>query len=201
MGRIDWNVSDRHKLFLSGRYNDRVENRGNRFSNIATGNNLLRQNWGVTLDDVYTLTPTMFLNTRLNWTRFTEGGIRQSDGFDWTTLGLPASLARSSTKFVLPRIDADTFTDFGDSGGDRTPFDSYQIFMAATKIAGQHTLKFGTDLRTQRESSNSFSAIRQACTGSNRTGHEGHWTTQPACRWARTLPVSCSACRPPEASM
>jgi hypothetical protein len=156
MGRIDWNVSDRHKLFLSGRYNDRVENRGNRFSNIATGNNLLRQNWGVTLDDVYTLTPTMFLNTRLNWTRFTEGGIRQSDGFDWTTLGLPASLARSSSKFVLPRIDADTFTDFGDSGGDRTPFDSYQIFMAATKIAGQHTLKFGTDLRTQRESSNSF---------------------------------------------
>ncbi|MBK7928449.1 MAG: TonB-dependent receptor [Bryobacterales bacterium] len=156
MGRIDWNVSDSHKLFLSGRYNDRIENRGNRFSNIATGNNLLRQNWGVTLDDVYTLTPTMFLNTRLNWTRFTEGGIRNSDGFDWTTLGLPSSLATNSAKFVLPRIDFSNAQDFGDSGGDRTPFDSYQIFMAATKILGQHTLKFGTDLRTQRESSNSF---------------------------------------------
>lgn len=156
MGRIDWNVSDRHKLFLSGRYNDRVENRGNRFSNIATGNNLLRQNWGVTLDDVYTVAPTFFVNTRLNWTRFTEGNIRNSDNFDWTSLGLPAALARSSSKFVLPRIDADSFTDFGDSGGDRTPFDSYQIFLAATKMAGQHTLKFGTDLRTQRESSNGF---------------------------------------------
>lgn len=156
MGRIDWNVSDRHKLFLSGRYNDRIENRGNRFGNIATGNNLLRQNWGVTLDDVYTLTPTFFLNTRLNWTRFVEGGIRQSDGFDWTTLGLPSSLAANSAKFVLPRIDFSNAQDFGDSGGDRTPFDSYQIFMAATKILGQHTLKFGTDLRTQRESSNSF---------------------------------------------
>jgi hypothetical protein len=105
---------------------------------------------------VYTLTPTFFLNTRLNWTRFTEGNIRQSDDFNWTTLGLPASLAASSSKMVLPRIDADTFTDFGDSGGDRTPFDSYQIFIAATKLVGQHTLKFGTDLRTQRESSNSF---------------------------------------------
>ncbi|MBN8731454.1 MAG: TonB-dependent receptor [Acidobacteria bacterium] len=156
MGRIDWNVSDSHKLFLSGRYNDRVENRGNRFDNIATGNNLLRQNWGVTLDDVYTLTPTFFLNTRLNWTRFTEGGIRQSDEFNWTTLGLPSSLAASTTKFVLPRIDFSNGTDFGDSGGDRTPFDSYQIFMAATKMVGQHTLKFGTDLRAQRESSNSF---------------------------------------------
>ncbi|MBM3797848.1 MAG: TonB-dependent receptor, partial [Acidobacteria bacterium] len=156
MGRIDWNVSDRHKLFLSGRYNDRIENRGNIFSNIATGNNLLRQNWGVTLDDVYTLTPTFFLNTRLNWTRFVEGGIRQSDGFNWTTLGLPSSLAANSAKFVLPRIDFSDARDFGDSGGDSTPFDSYQIFMAATRIVGQHTMKFGTDLRTQRESSNSF---------------------------------------------
>ncbi len=156
MGRIDWNVSDAHKLFLSGRYNDRVENRGNRFSNIATGNNLLRQNWGVTLDDVYTLSPTLFLNTRLNWTRFVEGSIRPSDGFDFTSLGLPQALRSASTKLVLPRIDFANFQDFGDSGGDRTPFDSYQIFMAATKLVGKHTLKFGTDLRTQRESSNSF---------------------------------------------
>ncbi|MFN0104595.1 MAG: carboxypeptidase regulatory-like domain-containing protein [Bryobacteraceae bacterium] len=156
MGRIDVNVSDRHKFFLSGRYNDRVENRGNRFDNIATGNNLLRTNWGVTFDDVYTLSPTLFLNTRLNWTRFVEAGIRPHDGFDFTTLGLPASLKASSAKLVLPRIDFGNITDFGDSGGDRTPFDNYQIFMAATKILNRHTLKFGTDLRAQRESSNSF---------------------------------------------
>ncbi|MEP7361819.1 MAG: carboxypeptidase regulatory-like domain-containing protein [Acidobacteriota bacterium] len=156
MGRIDYNVSDRHKLFLSGRYNDRVENRGNIFQNIATGNDLLRQNWGVTLDDVYTLTPTFFVNTRLNWTRFVEANIRQSDDFDYTTLGFPASLKAKSSKLVLPRLDFNSITDIGNSGGDRTPFDSYQIFLAATKLVGQHTLKFGTDLRTQRESSNSY---------------------------------------------
>ncbi len=156
MGRLDFNLSDKNKLFLSGRYNDRIENRGNRFDNIATGNNLLRQNWGVTMDDVYTLSPSFFLNTRLNWTRFTEGNIRMSDGFNFTSLGLPASLAASSSKLVLPRIDFGNITDFGDSGGDNTPFDSYQIFMAATKMAGKHTLKFGTDLRAQRESSNSY---------------------------------------------
>jgi hypothetical protein len=156
MGRLDWNLSDRHKLFLSARTNDRVENRGNRFSNIATGNFLSRVNWGVTLDDVYTVTPTFFVNTRANWTRFVEGSTRPHDGFDATTLGLPASLAASSTRLVLPRIDFSNLTDFGDSGGDRTPFDSYQIFFAATKIAGRHSLKFGTDLRAQRESSNGF---------------------------------------------
>ena len=156
MGRIDVNVSDRHKFFLSGRYNDRVENRGNRFDNIATGNNLFRTNWGVTLDDVYTLSPSLFLNTRLNWTRFVEANIRPHDGFDYTTLGLPASLKAASAKLVLPRIDFGNITDFGDSGGDSTPYDNYQIFMAATKILNRHTLKFGTDLRAQRESSNSF---------------------------------------------
>jgi len=156
MGRLDWNVSDRHKLFLSTRTNNRVENRGNRFSNIATGNFLSRENWGVTFDDVYTITPTFFVNTRGNWTRFVEGNTRPHDGFDFTTLGLPASLRAASTKLVLPRIDFSNATDFGDSGGDRTPFDNYQIFLAATKVSGRHTLKFGTDLRTQRESSNSF---------------------------------------------
>lgn len=156
LGRMDWNVSDRHKLFLSARTNDRVENRGNRFSNIATGNFLSRINWGVTLDDVYTVSPSFFLNTRVNWTRFVEGSTRPHDGFDFTTLGLPASLKAASTKLVMPLVNFADFTDIGNSGGDRTPFDSYQIFLAATKLMGRHTLKFGADLRSLRESSNGF---------------------------------------------
>ncbi|HEU0124270.1 MAG TPA: carboxypeptidase regulatory-like domain-containing protein [Bryobacteraceae bacterium] len=173
MGRIDVNASDRHKFFLSGRYNDRVENRGNRFSNIATGNNLLRSNWGVTFDDVYTVSPSLFLNTRLNWSRFVEANIRPYDGFDFTTLGLPASLRAASTKVLLPRIDMGNITDLADSGGDRTPFDSYQIFLAATKIVNRHTIKFGTDLRTQRESSNSYG------NSSGLYGFNNTWTRGP----------------------
>ena len=46
LGRIDYNVSDVHKLFFSMRHNDRLENRGNLFNNIATGNFLARTNWG-----------------------------------------------------------------------------------------------------------------------------------------------------------
>lgn len=156
MGRFDYNISDRHKLFLSARNNDRLENRGNRFSNIATGNFLSRINWGTTLDDVYTISPTWFVNTRLNWTRFDEGSRRPHDGFDMTSLGLPASLAQASTRLVLPRVDFANFTPIGDSGGNATPYDSYQVFLAFTKVAGRHNLKFGTDLRTQRESSTSY---------------------------------------------
>lgn len=156
MGRFDWNVSDKHKLFFNMRQNDRVENRGNVTQNIITGNNLSRVNYGATLDDVYTLGPTFLMNNRFSWNRFVEGNVRQSDGFDFTTLGLPASLRASSNKLVFPRIDFGQASDFGDSGGDSTPFDTFQFFNSFTKISGKQTLKFGVDLRQLRESSNSF---------------------------------------------
>jgi hypothetical protein len=158
IGRFDWNISDRHKLFFNMRQNDRVENRGNRYGNIVTGNNLSRVNWGALLDDVYTITPTFLMNTRFNWNRFVEGNVRESDGFNFTTLGFPQYMAASSTRNVFPRIDFpdNMFSDFGDNGGDSTPFDTYQFFQTFTKIAGNHSLKFGADLRKQIESSNGF---------------------------------------------
>lgn len=158
VGRIDYNFSDRHKMFFNMRQNDRVENRGNRYNNVVSGNFLSRVNWGMLFDDVYTATPTLLFNTRVNWNRFVEGNIRPSDGFDFTTLGLPSALKGSSTKNVFPRIDFpdNSYNDFGDSGGDSTPFDTYQIFESITKIASKHTLKFGADIRKQIESSNSF---------------------------------------------
>ena len=57
-GRLDYNISDRHKFFYSFRHNYRVEDRNNHYHNIATGNLLNRINWGSTVDDVYTFSPT-----------------------------------------------------------------------------------------------------------------------------------------------
>jgi hypothetical protein len=175
MGRLDYNVSDRHKFFFNMRQNDRVENRGNRFDNIVTGNFLSRVNYGATFDDVYTITPTFLLNTRAGWTRFTEGNIRPHDGFDFTSLGFSQALAQSSARRVFPRIEMQQGgTNIGDSGGDSTPFDTFQLFVAATKITGSHSLKFGTDMREQRESSNSFG------NSSGRYEFNANWTRGPA---------------------
>ncbi|MBI1789075.1 MAG: TonB-dependent receptor [Acidobacteria bacterium] len=156
LGRIDFVASERHKFFYNFRHNERLENRGNVFFNLATGNFLKRINWGSMFDDVYTFNLTTVLNVRLNWTRFTEGSTRPSDGYTFTGLGFPASVAAASPKQVLPRIDLDRFTDVGDSGGDNTPFDIFQIFVNLTKIRGKHSLKIGTDLRLHRESSISY---------------------------------------------
>ncbi|MGH9675132.1 MAG: carboxypeptidase regulatory-like domain-containing protein, partial [Bryobacteraceae bacterium] len=156
IGRLDFNLSEKHKFFYNFRHNYRLENRGNRFFNIGTGNFLKRVNWGTMFDDVYTFNPTTLLNTRLNWTRFTEGSTRPSNGFDMTSLGFPQSLAAASTRAVLPRVEPGAINALGDSGGDDTPFDIFQIFATLTKIRGKHSLKFGADLRLQRESSNGF---------------------------------------------
>lgn len=156
IGRLDFNISDRNKLFWNFRHNDRIENRGNRFFNIATGNFLSRVNQGTMVDDVHTFNPTTVMNLRLNWTRFIEGDTRPSDGFDATQLGLPAYVTAASTKRVLPVADIGGFNQLGDSGGDLTPFDIFQIFGDVVKVVGKHSLKIGADIRELRESSTSY---------------------------------------------
>jgi hypothetical protein len=156
LGRLDYNVSDRHKFFYSFRHNYRVEDRNNHYHNIATGNLLNRINWGNTFDDVFTISPTLVSNFRLNWTRFTEANDKPSAGFDITKVGFPSYIAANSQRAVMPLIDLDQYSDWGDNGGDRTPFDSFQIFGTLTKVRGNHTLKFGGDIREYRESSASY---------------------------------------------
>ncbi len=156
IGRADYNVNARNHFFVNARYNDRIEDRGNRFFNIATGGFLSRVNWGAQFDDVHTFSPTMVLNTRFGWTRFIEGNTRSSDGFDFTSLGFPASLRAASPKNLLPRFDLDNFTDIGDSGGGINPFDTYQLFSSVTKSLNRHTLKFGADIRRLNDSAIDF---------------------------------------------
>ena len=156
LGRLDYNISERHKFFYSFRHNYRVEDRNNHYHNIATGNLLNRINWGSTLDDVYTLSPTAVMNVRLNWTRFTEANDKPSAGYDFTKLGFPSYIAAASQKLVMPIVDLNQFSDGGDNGGDRTPFDLFQIFGSVTKVHARHTLKFGGDVRESRESSSSY---------------------------------------------
>jgi len=157
LGRMDFNISDRHKVFFNARHNQRIGQGGNGFNKSLTDNptatNALRRiNWGYMVDDVYTITPTFLMNTRLNWTRFQEPRVNFSEGFDSTSLGFPAALSAAAPFRVLPRITFARFTGVGDSGPRSFPFDSFQIFETLTKITGKHSLKFGADLRQLRES-------------------------------------------------
>src|SRR5262249_40128547 len=54
------------------------------------------------------------------------------------------------------------FQQVGDTGGDETRHEIFQIFSSLSKIVGKHSLKFGTDLRLHQESAgdNGYSAGR-----------------------------------------
>jgi hypothetical protein len=157
IGRLDVNLSDRHKFFFNARNNLRVGSGGNGFGksvydNPTAGNYLQRLNWGTTFDDVYTISPTFLMNSRANWTRFVEPLTNFSLGYDSTALGLPSYLTTNAPRKVLPRISFSAFTALGDTGGTELPLDIFQIFESFTKIQGKHTLKFGADVRQYRES-------------------------------------------------
>jgi hypothetical protein len=157
IGRLDVNLSDRHKFFFGARNNLRVGSGGNAFGksvydNPTSGNYLQRLNWGLTFDDVYTLSPSFLMNSRLNWTRFVEPQTNFSLGYDSTSLGLPSYLSTNAPRKILPRVSFSAFTALGADGGIERPLDIFQIFESFTKMQGRHALKFGADLRQYRES-------------------------------------------------
>ncbi len=155
-GRLDYNISDRHKIFGTAHVNDRTENRGNLFFNIGTGNFLTRANRGANVDDVFAFNPTTLLNTRVSWNRFVESSAKPSSGYDFTKLGFPSNLIAASRQLVLPVASIGWFQQLGTDGGNVTPFDIFQIFSSLNKNKGSHNLKFGVDARLYRESNVGF---------------------------------------------
>jgi hypothetical protein len=154
IGRLDFNLSDRHKLFVSGRHNNYDGSGENLLghplsttSSLAGGN---RTNFGAMVDDVYTFSPTMVMDTRLNWTQYNQVVVNFSSGFDITSLGFPQALKNVAPQAILPNISFSTYRGVGAAGTGPTPYDAYQIFSTVSKQANQHSIKFGVDFRQTR---------------------------------------------------
>lgn len=173
LSRMDVMLSTNDKFFLTYRHNDREDNTGIFVNDIATGNLYHRRNYGAAADNVYTFTPTLLLDTRLNWTRYVSGEVLYSNNFDITKLGLPASLAAEALRLRFPEIDFSNYQNIGTDYVGDTPFDIFQIFTSVTKIAGGHSLKFGGDFRLYRQSSYNFGD------STGQFGFGNSWTNGP----------------------
>jgi len=147
LGRVDYNMSERSRLFGDIRRTGYSQSKNNYFNNPAEGSLLYRDNWGGTLDEVYTINPTTVLDVRGNFTRMYEAHDLPSAGFDPTQLGFPSYLAGDSQHLQLPIMSLSTYQSLGASGANLLPSQSLQFFGDLVKIKGNHTFKFGTDLR------------------------------------------------------
>ena len=157
LGRLDFSVSDRHKLFWSIRHSALDPSSAqDYFNNAATGLTLFRTNWGTTLDDVYSFSPSTVANIRLNWTRFQQRYTNNSVGLDPTTLGFPAYLASNSKLLQMPNVNfsANAFTPLNTRSTlvTNNPGDSFQLFASVSRFQGSQNLKFGIDAREYRMS-------------------------------------------------
>jgi hypothetical protein len=157
LGRIDYNMSDRSRLFGNVRRTDYYQLKNNYFSNDSTGSILTRANWGGSLDEVFTVNSSNVLNVRFNFTRMAENHAEPSDGFNPVSLGYPAYMASNSQYLQMPFIgfsgscgSQTSFQCLGGSGANTIPSQSTQLFGSWIHIHGSHTLKFGGDARQYR---------------------------------------------------
>jgi hypothetical protein len=149
--RIDHTFSSKSKMFGTFYHNHRDEFRSNNGLQGTFGNQgqwpQTRNNYGFTLDWVYTLSPKSLLNFRVGFTRFLEQAF-QTDvkKFDRAQLGfqnLPG-------KF-LPRVDLEQYTGIGvGSEGPNVVDNTGSIQANFTQTLTRHTLKFGGEYRNIR---------------------------------------------------
>jgi hypothetical protein len=160
LARLDVNLSDKNKLSADFHHSYRSQTKNNFFNNIAEGNFLYRKPQGASLDDVYTVSPSVFLDIRGTWTRFTEITAGTSDGIDPASLGFPPYIGGNSEQPVLPRViftsttvaagSENSFQDLGFGSDARNVYDIFQFFGTMIKVHGNHTLKVGADIRDYR---------------------------------------------------
>ncbi|HTV08135.1 MAG TPA: TonB-dependent receptor [Candidatus Aquilonibacter sp.] len=164
-GRLDYNLSSRDHIFFDFRHNYRTQVKNNYFGNGITGSTLIRENWGSSLDNVFTLNSTTIFDLRLNYTRFNEVHGTPGEAYSPTQLGFPSYMQADSTEVQLPYINFNTggscgsFTSYqclGDTGSALDPTTSYQMFADMVKVIGNHTLKIGFDGRQYRLSVQNF---------------------------------------------
>ncbi len=149
--RVDWNQSERQRIFSRFSYDRLFFSTFNAFNNmwdlnyaqnVTNGRNIL-------LADDLTLNSSTVLNLRYSFTRHHEnqGGDPRQVGTDITKLGFPASLAAQQVYKLLP------FAIFNDVGGGIGGTANWNTFLYAsensdvnatiTKVWGKHQISTG----------------------------------------------------------
>jgi hypothetical protein len=98
---------------------------------------------------VHTFTPNLVLDFKAVVTTFIQINLGGAQGFDQTTLGLPASLVSqySGLNNYFPSIGLSGFASLGNTGGNISPAYALVMNPALTWIRGKHTFHGGVDLR------------------------------------------------------
>jgi hypothetical protein len=108
----------------------------------------------------WVMSPTTVADVRMGFTRYFEANIMYGEGFDLSTLGLPASLANAVTFSTFPRFEMGG--DIENLGAGRTTtrgyINQYNPLFNVHSTFGRHALKYG--FRYQLGQRNDFAPTR-----------------------------------------
>jgi hypothetical protein len=155
MGRIDYNISSKDKIFGTAQRSRYLVQASNYFHNALTGTTSDQIMAGGQIEEIHTFSPTLFLDTRGSVTRYDNTNGVSSSGISPTTVGLPGYVAQNATALALPVIsfsDATNPLAYSNQPGSIENFDTIQLFSTMTKIFRSHTILGGIDLRAYKGS-------------------------------------------------
>jgi hypothetical protein len=155
MGRIDYNLSSKDKLFGEAQRSKYLVSASNYFHNALSGTNTDQIMAGGLVEEIHTFSPTIFLDTRGSVTRYDNANAVSSGGISPTTYGFPGYLAQNATTTALPVIsfsDASNPLAYSNEPGSFENFDTIQLFSTLTKIFKSQTILGGIDLRAYKDS-------------------------------------------------
>jgi Carboxypeptidase regulatory-like domain len=150
--RIDHNFTDSFRMFGRASYGTENNTPVNFFGNDATPqssgpSSTTRHNY--VLNGIYAFNPTTILNTSYGFTRFFNQRQPFSQGFDPTTIGLPASIRDVSQNAEFPRFNIAGVNSLGQDTFTTLRFvpNAHVVRADVTKVLSSHTVKFGGEYR------------------------------------------------------
>ena len=156
--RVDHTISSKNRFFFRW-FNQQHDNSTDSLGTITNIDLTDRTGWGAVVDDVHVFSPGLLLNVRYGITFESNINSRGSQGFDLTSLGLPASLVTNIVNRLGPngiafpsvQVDGSVYTALSNNGGTNGATNYSTAAATLTKISGRHSTKYGVEYRLMRE--------------------------------------------------
>ena len=159
--KVDWNASERNRMFAGVSYRKSVRTEPNFYRNIAyTGfqtNGYQIPSWNGRLDYTRVQSASLVLNVRGGFTTVTQDAPPPvSQDFSYADLGMPRSLEAQTLRPIgFPVFSVAGYNALGQQfSSPLETFQTYSLAGSATLVKGRHTLKFGLDQRLNQVGSN-----------------------------------------------
>jgi len=159
--KLDWNASERNRLFGGVSYRRSLRTEPNLYRNIAytsfQTSGFEIPSWNLRADYTRVQAPTLVLNVRAGFSTVTQDSPPPvPQDFSYTSLGLPGSLEAQTIRPIgFPVFNVAGYNSLGQVfSSPLETFQTYSLAASATWTRGRHTVKFGLDERLNQVGSN-----------------------------------------------